>query len=143
MLNSQRHRIILYIGDIFSTSPFPLRLPQVGVTQTGLWARRKLESVKNATRISPPSTPKPIHHRHYRKQDTDRYAQYLAKKAEHLRISHEAFHDEGWLNPDHPCGVPQKGELVSRTNSPMFDIHPGEVLQRKRGPTVIYRHPNW
>jgi hypothetical protein len=61
------------------------------------------------------------------------------------RISREAYADVGCqADPEHhPAGVPQKGELVSRSNSRMFDIHPGEVLQRKRGPTVVYRHPFW
>ena len=72
-------------------------------------------------------------------------SQYLARKAERSKINRESYFDVGCqADPEeHPCGVPQKGEQVSRTYSPMFGIFPAEVLVRKRGSRVIYQHPNW
>lgn len=74
-------------------------------------------------------------------RDFSRNASHNERQKEWHRIHQEIYYDEGTQVSE--CGIPQKGEQVSRTNSPMFDIHPGEVLIRKRGPEVIYRHPNW
>lgn len=80
-----------------------------------------------------------------RNRNFKRKQRYDRVQEERNKILSEAFTDLGYtLDPDqHPYAVPQKGEKVARTESSMLSVKSGDVLIRKHGPKIIYKHPTF